>query len=137
MGALADGFMAYAQPLLDQTDGTTEGLIKALAIAQLCYNLALLPEESQEEALGKMQQSIAMDEKEFQKFREAVVVPMIRRHEEMFPRLHGWFSESIPPPPVTRITAATANRHAVTDRYAPCPCNSGKKFKFCCGEKRR
>ena len=46
MGAIAEGFVAYAQPLLDQTDGSEEQLNKAFAISQLCYNLALLPEDS-------------------------------------------------------------------------------------------
>ncbi len=39
MGALAEAFVAYAQPLLDQTDGSEEQLNKAFAISQLCYNL--------------------------------------------------------------------------------------------------
>ena len=66
---------------------------------------------------------------------------MIRRHEEMFPRMHqhaspelsqsgsslrGHFSIAEPPKPA-----------AVPDRYAPCPCNSGRKYKFCCGSKGR
>jgi len=33
MGALADGFVDYAQPLLDQTDGSEEQLNKAFAIS--------------------------------------------------------------------------------------------------------
>ena len=45
MGALAEAFVAYAQPLLDQTDGSEEQLNKAFAISQLCYNLALLPDD--------------------------------------------------------------------------------------------
>ena len=40
MGAIAEGFVAYAQPLLDQTDGSEEQLNKAFAISQLCFNLA-------------------------------------------------------------------------------------------------
>ena len=43
MGAIADGFAAFAQPLIDQTDGSMEQLNKALAIAQLCFNLASCP----------------------------------------------------------------------------------------------
>jgi hypothetical protein len=47
MGAIAEGFVAYAQPLLDQTDGSQAQLSKAFAISQFCFNLALLPDEKQ------------------------------------------------------------------------------------------
>ena len=88
MGAIAEAFAAFAQPLLDQTDGSIEEMNKALSIAQLCYNLALLPEGSREEMIQGMRQSLAMDAAEFDAFRNSVVEPMIRRHEEMFPRMH-------------------------------------------------
>ena len=39
MGAIADAFVAYAQPLIDQTDGSEEQLSQAFAMSQLCYNL--------------------------------------------------------------------------------------------------
>ena len=51
MGAIAEAFVAYAQPLLDQTDGSHEELNKAFAMSQLCYNLALLPEDRRDEAI--------------------------------------------------------------------------------------
>jgi hypothetical protein len=53
MGAIAEGFLAYAQPLLDQTDGSEEGLNKAFAISQLCFNLALLPDDRRDATLAK------------------------------------------------------------------------------------
>jgi hypothetical protein len=34
MGALADAVLAFAQPLLDQTDGSAEGLNRAMALSQ-------------------------------------------------------------------------------------------------------
>jgi preprotein translocase subunit SecA len=34
-------------------------------------------------------------------------------------------------------TAAPAKTKPKVDRYAPCPCGSGKKYKFCCGAKGR
>ena len=34
MGAIAEGIAAYAQPLLDQTDGSIEQLNKAMTISQ-------------------------------------------------------------------------------------------------------
>jgi hypothetical protein len=45
MGALADSITAYAQPLLDGTDGSIEDLNRALALGQVCWNLAIMPEE--------------------------------------------------------------------------------------------
>jgi hypothetical protein len=35
MGAIADGIVAYAQPLLDQTDGSSEQLNKAFALPKI------------------------------------------------------------------------------------------------------
>ena len=88
MGAIAEAFVAYAQPLLDQTDGSEEQLNKAFAISQLCYNLALLPEDSRDTTLSEMRPALKMDDEEFDEFRRSIVVPMIRRHQEMFPLMH-------------------------------------------------
>src|SRR5262245_22613040 len=88
MGAIADAIAAYAQPLLDETDGSLEQMNKALAVTQLCWNLALVPEDSRDQALSEMQPSLNMNDEEFGEFRRTVIDPMIRRHKEMFPRLH-------------------------------------------------
>jgi SEC-C motif len=145
MGAIADAFVAYAQPLIDQTDGSEEQLNKAFAITQLCYNLALLPEDQREKLLSETRQSLKMDDAEFAEFRRSVIDPMIRRHEAMFPGLHARrFGDSAPSSssssssPRTPTSKATpGNRYPGTDRYAPCPCGSGEKYKFCCGPKGR
>jgi uncharacterized protein YecA (UPF0149 family) len=141
MGALADAIVAYAQPLLDQTDGSVEQLNKAFAISQLCYNLALLPVDKRDTTLGNMQRTLQMDDEEFDAFRRSIIVPMIERHEEMFPRLHRRDftapAQSAPSLPAQTRKAAPGERFPGTDRYAPCPCNSGEKYKFCCGAKRR
>jgi hypothetical protein len=151
MGVIAEAFVAFAQPLLDETDGSEEQLNKAFTISQLCYNLALMPEDERDRMLGEMRPSLQMDDEEFDDFRRSVVVPMIRRHQEMFPRMHGRksadFSPSGPsrsgPSPIgpslqTRLNApARREAYPGTNRYAPCPCNSGRKYKFCCGKKRR
>jgi hypothetical protein len=141
MGAIAEAFVAYAQPLLDQTDGSQEQLEKAFAISQLCYNLALLPVDERDTTLDEMQQSLKMDDAEFADFRRSVIDPMIRRHEEMFPGLHGRSFGDLAPipssPPTPTRKAAPGERYPGTDRYAPCPCGSGEKYKFCCGAKRR
>jgi uncharacterized protein YecA (UPF0149 family) len=31
-------------------------------------------------------------------------------------------------------TAPQTKKYSSTDRYAPCPCHSGKTYKFCCGK---
>jgi SEC-C motif-containing protein len=140
MGAIAEAIVAYMQPLFDQTDGSPEQLNKASAIGQLCYNLALLPEDQRDETLGEMRSSLGMDDEEFEDFRNSIVDPMIRRHERMFPRMHRQVP-SDPPQSLssarTQPSTAAAEAYPGTDRYAPCPCGSGEKYKFCCGKKRR
>ena len=141
MGAIAEGFVAYAQPLLDQTDGSEEQLNKAFAISQLCFNLALLPDDRRDTTLSEMRPTLKMDDEEFDAFRRSIVVPMIRRHQEMFPQMHRRDStDSSQCSPSLRAQprkAAPAERYPGTDRYAPCPCNSGQKYKFCCGVRGR
>ena len=141
MGAIAEGFVAYAQPLLDQTDGSLKQLNKAFVMSQLCYNLALLPEDKRDTAISKMQPGLQMDDEEFDAFRRSVVIPMIRRHHEMFPLMHRRASadslQSVLSPQAQPRVTVPAEAYPGTDRYAPCPCNSGQKYKFCCGMKRR
>ena len=45
MGAIAEAIVAYAQLLIDQTDGSMEQLNRAMTISQLCWNIALQPED--------------------------------------------------------------------------------------------
>jgi hypothetical protein len=156
MGAIAEAIVSYAQPLIDETDGSLEQMNKAMAISQVCWNLALVPDERLDESISELQPSLKMDDEEFEDFRQSVIVPMIRRHREMFPQMHRqrstglWQdgpSSSDPSPsgfwpggpslPARPRTAATAEKYSGTDRYAPCPCNSGRKYKFCCGAKGR
>ena len=84
---MAESMVAYAQPLLDETDGSTDQINNALSIAQMCWNLALLPEKDREESLGEMRPGFKMEVDEFEDFRQSVIVPMIRRHREMFPNM--------------------------------------------------
>ena len=140
MGAIAEGIVAYAQPLLDQTDGSAEQLNKALAISQLCWNLALLPENERDQMLSEMRPSLQMDEDQFDEFRRAIIDPMIRRHQEMFPLMHGRVSTAASPsgpPPPAHSRAAAGETYPGTEPYAPCPCKSGRKYKFCCRRKGR
>jgi hypothetical protein len=137
MGAIAEAIAAYAQPLLDQTDGSVDQVNNAFAIGQLCWNLALLPEEERDEALGKMRPTLNMEDDEFAAFQLSVIVPMIRRHQEMFPRMHRrgsiGHSGGAPASYTRPTTPARTEKYPGTGRNAPCPCNSGRKYKLCCG----
>ena len=126
MGVMAESIVAYAQPLLDATDGSHEQMQNALSIAQMCWNLALLPETEQEESLAEMQPALKLDEAEFADFRHSVIAPMIVRHHEMFPNMPRLDSQRTAPLP-------REEKYPGTGRNAPCPCNSGKKYKRCCG----
>ena len=137
MGAIAEAMAAYVQPLIDETDGSVEQMDRAFVFGQLCWSLALLPEEESEETLGNMRQHLNITDEEFEEFQDSVVVPMVQRHYELFPHMHGLDSmdtssgASIPEADVS--TPASGEKYLGTGRNAPCPCNSGKKYKRCCG----
>jgi hypothetical protein len=141
MGAIAESIVAYAQPLLDATDGSLEDMNRAIGIGQFCWNLALLPKERQEETLRDAGPTLQMEAEEFEAFRQSVIMPMVQRHEEMFPQLHGRFPsdawESDFSPSMRQRDAAPTEKYPGTEPYAPCPCNSGRKYKFCCRANRR
>ena len=140
MGAIAEGIVAYAQPLLDQTDGSEEQLNKAMTISQLCWNLALLPEDGRDQMLSEMRPSLHMDEDQFDEFRRSIIDPMIRRHQVMFPLMHGRGSPAASPSgpaPLAHSTAGAREAYPGAEPYAPCPCKSGRKYKFCCRRKGR
>ena len=128
MGVIADSMVAFAQPLLDETDGSLEQMQNALSIAQMCWNLALSSETEQENMLTEMRPAFKMDDIEFAGFRESVIAPMILRHREMFPNMPRQGSETTEPP------APRETKYFGTGRNEPCPCNSGKKYKRCCGQ---
>ena len=137
MGAIADAIMAYAQPLIDETDGSMEQLNRALTIGQACWNLSLLPKEQRQSSMKSLGEALSMDDAEFQDFQCSILEPMIRRHEEMFPKLHR--RESMEPPhwepSLSPLPSAKLPKEKPSEpgRYDPCPCNSGRKYKFCCG----
>jgi len=132
MGAIAEAIAAYAQPLLDQTDGSLEQMNRALMISQLCWNLALLPKGERDSLLRDIRATLHMDDGEFEAFQRSVVIPMIQRHQEMFPRLHRHSRGPAVVPEASRRSTHT-ERYPGTARNAPCPCKSGKKYKRCCG----
>ncbi len=132
--------MAYAQPLFEETDGSIEQMNKAMAIGQLCWNLALLPENERDRMLGEMRPGLHMDDVEFDEFRRSIIDPMIRRHHEMFPRMHQRVlatASPIGPAPLAHSRTATGEAYPGTETYALCPCQSGRKYKFCCRRKGR
>ena len=149
MGAIAEAIMAYAQPLIDESDGSIEGLNHAMAMAQFCYNLALSSEELRVKTLNEMKQSMELSDEEFEVFQHDLVQPMIARHHEMFPHMNRQASKSSPvfdPVPSSersdranrlhRKAKAAGEPYPDAKPYAPCPCDSGKKYKFCCKNKK-
>jgi len=139
MGAFADAMSRFAQPLIDASDGSPEDLERALKLSQLCWNLAILPQTSRDGFLSKTQQALGMDDDEFQDLKNGVVLPMIQRHQEMFPALHHPSrtapsqSASVRPTSPQVPRARVVKRFPGTGRNEPCPCGSGRKYKVCCG----
>ena len=125
MSNMAESMAVYAQPLLDDTDGSQEQMQKVYSIAQMCWNLSLLPENKQRDSLAKMQPLLEMNDAEFSNFRDSIIDPMIKRHYEMFPSMHRNVAEKIGP-------RTRKEKYPGTGRNEPCPCNSGKKYKKCC-----
>ncbi len=138
MGIIAESIVTYAQPLLDGTDGSAEDTQRALTLAQVCWNLALLPEKECDVQIRELQSSFQMDDREFENFRRSLLMPMIQRHHEMFPnmpRLRTMGNSNAPPAPQSLPAAALpTEKYPGTGRNAPCPCNSGRKYKRCCGQ---
>ena len=130
MGAIAEAIVAYAQPLLDQTDGSIDGMNRAMTVAQMCWNLAILPEGQRGKVIDEFKAALDMTDGEFTEFRQHVVLPMIERHHEMFPGLH---SRSKQIPDMIDVVPSPTKKPPKADRYSLCPCGSGRKYKFCCG----
>ena len=130
MGAIADAIVAYAQPLLEQTDGSIDQMNLALAVAQMCWNLALVPEDDRDAALNEMQPTLKMTDEKFAEFRQHTAIPMIQRHREMFPRMHVRSKQTSN---TVSVVSAQAKDYPGTGRNASCPCGSGRKYKLCCG----
>ncbi len=130
MGAIGEGIAAYAEPLFEQTDGSVSQMNGAMAVAQMCWNLALVPEGERDAVLAQMKPTLEMTEDEFAEFRQTIVLPMIQRHREMFPRLHVR-SKQISH--TASVVSRPTKEYPRTGRNAFCPCGSGRKYKLCCG----
>jgi uncharacterized protein YecA (UPF0149 family) len=130
VGAIADGILAYAEPLLEQTDGSVSQMNRAMGVAQICWNAALMPEAQRGTALDEMKAALKMTDEEFAEFRQHIVLPMIQRHREMFPGLHARSKQTYD---TFTVRAAPTTKYPGTGRNARCPCGSGRKHKLCCG----
>lgn len=130
MGAIAEAIVAYAQPLIDQTDGSVDKMNRAMTVAQMCWNLTLLPEERRDAAIDELKPALPMTDGEFAEFRQHLVLPMIQRHREMFPGMHV---RSTQRPSTVGVVSSPTKNYPGTGRNAPCPCGSGRKYKRCCG----
>jgi hypothetical protein len=86
MGAIGNAMAAYAQPLIDQTNGSSKQIQIAMTFAMLCWNMAILPDREHEDFLAGIRPTLKMSDEEFAEFRRDIVEPMIRRHREMFPK---------------------------------------------------
>ncbi|MCX7425553.1 MAG: SEC-C metal-binding domain-containing protein [Planctomycetia bacterium] len=130
MGAIAEAIVNYARPLFDATDGSIDAMNRAMALAQVCWNLAILPEDGRDAAIDEMKRSLEMTDEEFAEFRQHLILPMIERHHEMFPKLH---MRSKPTDNAVSVVPSPTKDRPGTGRNAPCPCGSGRKYKRCCG----
>jgi uncharacterized protein YecA (UPF0149 family) len=131
LGILAESMMKYAQPLIDDTDGSVEELDKALSIARICWNLSIMPEEEREECFASMRSDTEMSKDEFLDFKDNVIESMILRHKKMFPNMFPKLSkQAIRESEPQRLRET---KYPGTGRNDPCPCHSGKKHKKCCG----
>jgi uncharacterized protein YecA (UPF0149 family) len=139
MGAFGDAISRFAQPLIDMTDDSSEQVERALAVSTLCWNLApMTSDEQRAQLLVDVQPRLKMDDDEFDEFVSDMVLPMIRRHEEMFPAMHSVGATNHSIDSMQQTTQAPqvqrpAKPYAGTGRNERCPCGSGKKYKVCCG----
>lgn len=123
MGGIAKALASYAAPLLEATDGSPEQVHEAFALTELCWNLAMEPDDGEREAeLARAMSKLGISEEMSPAFR-ATVSDMIERHRQMFPRMHR----------EERIVAP--EKYPGARRTRPCPCGSGKKYKHCCLER--
>jgi hypothetical protein len=97
MGRIGEGIAEYAQPLVDQTDGSPAQVEKALTIAMFCWNLAVVEDSLHEELLGEMRTATSMGDEEWAAFRRDIIAPMVRRHREMFPGMGPRRGPATPP----------------------------------------
>jgi hypothetical protein len=81
--------MDFAQPLLEAAGDNVEAMDKAMSLAMMAWNLALLvPPDQREEELDKIVNALGLAEGLRQEMK-GIIRSMIQRHEEMFPFMHS------------------------------------------------
>jgi hypothetical protein len=83
----AQQMVEFVQPLLDQTDGSTEAVNKVMSLGMICWNLAMAPNDDQARRLSELAEKTFPNEETRAAFRETARV-MVERHHQMFPELH-------------------------------------------------
>jgi len=78
----------FAQPLLDQTDGSIEAMNKAMSVGMVCWNMAIVSAEERDLMLTEFVDKTFPDEETRAAFRE-IAQFMIARHRRLFPELHA------------------------------------------------
>lgn len=137
MGALGDALAAYVQPLIDKTDGSKKQVERAFSLGQICWNLAVAPEDSREKLLASTQQTLHMSDEEFSEMMTTIILPMIQRYYDMFENNPAAAmpntSWDASPRTTDMAIGGQSELYPKISRNAPCPCHSGKKYKQCCG----
>lgn len=140
MGVMADSIAEYAKVLTDKTDGSLEQMQQAMNISTFCWNLALTPKSDQEESIKSFTEALNLDAEASESIRHDIIYPMLERHEEMFPHMqtanfnHSQRGEFQSEPREKPTPVVPFKNDDTTGRNEPCPCNSGKKYKKCCGK---
>jgi hypothetical protein len=127
MGAIDDAVPDFAQSLLDATGGSVQGANRALSLSEALANVALLPKEERDDLIRKMQPIVESRGMDFEEFRTSLLDPVLQKYDEVWAKLQPNVSSLGP-----STHGARVEKYPGTDPYAPCPCNSGRKYKFCC-----
>jgi uncharacterized protein YchJ len=77
----------FAEPLVAAAGGAPDHVERAMTLAMMFWNLALLRGERQEQAIADMAARITKDPEHEREVRE-MAAEMIERHRAMFPELH-------------------------------------------------
>lgn len=84
----AQAMVDFVQPLLDQTDGSSEQVERVMRLGMMWWNLAILPPSERARMLNETVEEMELDAEARDSFLEATHA-MIARHESMFPALHA------------------------------------------------
>ena len=84
----ASQMMAFAQPLLDETDGSQEQMNRMFQLAAIFWNLALFRDgEERDQQIDDLLDSFKLEGQARSDFAQKARA-MVERHRTMFPHLH-------------------------------------------------